>query len=468
MKSSLIAGMAALLIVGLAGAAEAPGGFQPGKSYTVSCGPADAQGNFTCQHKLVAEAPVAAAGTAPGAKVAAVSPAAAAASAATASTPPKLVSPADAVGKAVVAKTADEAIGNLLQADLSIPASPAAALLGISADKVQRPGSVRELTASLVRGIGPDGKIQSAVALDLAPAFVFFPKFIGAGDVYAPANATSDSDGGWQQRVRRMLARTTLSFGTTNPDATGAARSALGLRVGLYDSGDPGLYWSKVVNCVSQIEGVIPPGPTKPGKPAEPIEVDYSKCDPTKDAADNLWAKPSLYAGYGQSWYSKTGALTDRAPDVRQLWLSGSLGWAPAEDKQGEASDLRVLGQLYIGRRLNDRTPDPKDASQLLRQDSTDTVLRVRVGRTSWHGFLEYGRNRVRLGDIRTRNLRHTAYGAEFQLGAFGGTDNWLEIASVRSEGVMDGKTYSGVLLNYRIGTPSLGLPESGAVAARK
>lgn len=177
---SLLAGAAGLLFVGAAWSAE-PGGFQPGKSYLTTCTPADAKGNFTCEHKVV-EGP---APPTPEVKVAAVAAPAASAPAAAASAP-QLVSPLDAQGKAIVAKTPDEAISNLLQADFSIPASPAAALLGISADKVQRPASIRELSAAVVRGIGPDGKVQSAVALDIAPAFVIFPRFIGAGDVYAP------------------------------------------------------------------------------------------------------------------------------------------------------------------------------------------------------------------------------------------------------------------------------------------
>jgi hypothetical protein len=465
-SSRIAAGLAGLLLVGAVGAAEAPGGFQPGKTYLTTCTPADAKGNFSCEHKVV-ETPVAT----PEVKVAGapVSAPASAPVAASAASAPKPVSPLDAQGKAVVAKTADEAITNLLQADYSIPASPAAALLGISADKVQRPATIRELSAAVVRGIGRDGKVQSAVALDVAPAFVLFPRLIGAGDDYAPAGATSDADGHLKQRLLRMLARTTLSFGTTNPDASGASRSALGLRVGLYDSGDPGLYWTRAVDCVSQIEGVIPGGPPpNPGEVAAPIPVDYSKCDPMKDLANNLWAKPSLYAGYGRSWYSKTGALTDHAPDVRQIWISGSAGWAPDDKAPGRASDWRALAQLYFGRRLNDRAADPKNAGQLLREDASETVLRLRAGKTAWHGFVEYGRSRVSLGDATTRNLRHNAYGAEFMLDFLGGKDNWLEIASVRKEGVLDGKTYSGVLMNFRIGTPSLTITEAGATASKK
>lgn len=103
-----------------------------------------------------------------------------------------------------------------------------------------------------------------------------------------------------------------------------------------------------------------------------------------------------------------------------------------------------------------------------MREDASETVLRLRAGKTSWHGFMEYGRSRVSLGDATTRNLRHSAYGAEFMLDFLGGKDNWLEIASVRKEGVLDGKTYSGVLMNLRIGTPSLTITEAGTTASKK
>ena len=73
----------------------------------------------------------------------------------------------------------------------------------------------------------------------------------------------------------------------------------------------------------------------------------------------------------------------------------------------------------------------------------------------------------MRLGDAVNRNLRHYAYGAEFELAFLGGKDNWLEIATIRKDGVMDGKTHSGVLLNFKIGTPSLAMPQTGAVAAK-
>ncbi len=370
---------------------------------------------------------------------------------------------ASAAASAVQAHNATGAIAALLQADLSIPASPAAALLGISGDKVQHPGTVRELAGSVIRGIGPDGKPTSAIALDIAPVFLFAPTFVGAGSDYAKKDATDDWDAGLDHWGKRVLARTTLSFGTTDPDSNGATTSAVGIRVGLFDSGDPGLYWSQTIDCIAKTARPLPPPPPKEGvsQPAQEIAVDFSQCDPTKSTDGALWKKPSLYAGYGQSWYSKSGALTDHAPDVKQFWLTGSAGWSPA------SSDMRVLGQLYLARRLDDRTPDPDDATQLLRQDSSDAIVRLRAGRTKWHAFVEVGRSRVQLGDSTRQDLRHTALGAEFQL-AFLGADNWLEVANVSDHGYRDGKSHSGVTLSFRMGTPALALPTGAAITQKQ
>lgn len=367
------------------------------------------------------------------------------------------VSAHTAAANAAQASSAFEAISDLQQADLSVPVSPVAAVLGISADKVQRPGSIRELVASVVQGLGKDGKPQKGLALDIAPLFIFAPTWIHAGTDYAPEGASSDWDGTPAQRLHRILARTVVSFGTTEADSTGATRTAVGLRVGLFDSGDPGLYWSGVVNCVGKVDLGLPPPPGAPGQPLAPVEVNLDKCNP----APGLTGRPSLYFGYGQSWYSKSGALTDHVPNVKQFWLSGS--WGPVPSKLGsDAGSSRFLGQLYLGRRLDDRAQDPSNASLLVSQDTTEAVIRLRGGRSNWHAFIESGRSRARLGNATTENLRHVGIGAEFQL-SWLGKDNWLELASVSDRGFLDGKDRSGVMFSFRIGTSTLPLPGSSA-----
>jgi hypothetical protein len=483
MKHTVLAIVPFALFVPEAMGQQVPSGLQPNTKYIVTCGALQGK-KFVCEvEELEAGATTPANGTTQPvlektAKATVVAAAAGSESSeksvkATAAEPdagaePKFLAPAVAAANAEKAKTASEAIGNYAQADMTVPSSIAAGLLDIAANKIQHVGTLRELTAGLFRGVGPDGKILSGLALDLAPAYVFLPGLIGAGNVYAPEDATGDWGGDIGQRLRRVFGRTTVSFGTTSPDASGAARTAVGIRIGLFDSGDPGLYWSKVVQCLQTTSRDAPPPPPDPkdiGKQAEPRPIDLSKCDPSKDPATELWKKPSLYVGYGRSWYSKTGSLTDRVPDVSQFWLTGSAGWSPPQTVK---KDLRLLGQLYYGRRINDRSPDPDNASQLIRQDSSDTIVRLRAGDSRKNLYFEYGINRVRLGDTTTENLRHSALGAEIQWNFLGnGTDNWIELAATRSQGLLDGKTISGALINFRIGSPALALPATGPVPTK-
>jgi hypothetical protein len=365
--------------------------------------------------------------------------------------------------------TKPDAFGQLssyAEVDLSVPSSPAFAVLGISPDSVQRPGTLRDFAASVVRGLGPDGKPTNGIAIDISPVSVFAKELIRGGETYAP-EPMNDLSEGWYKRV---LARTTISFGTTSADSNGATRSAVGLRTGLLDWGDPGLYWAQTAKCVATLDHPA----VGPGKVLDSKPFDLSECDPAESTAYSLWAKPALYMGYGQSWYSQTGALTDRAPDAKQFWMTFSQGLTaqslpnssrPAYKNQ-LASSLRVLGQLYFGRRLNDRTPDPNNASALLKEDSTQAIARLRVGMATWHTFVEFGRSRVTLGNETTENLRHRAAGAEVKLGGLFGDDSWLQLASVNDRGFADGKDHSGVTLNFKIGSAAMPLPGPAAATS--
>ena len=122
-----------------------------------------------------------------------------------------------------------------------------------------------------------------------------------------------------------------------------------------------------------------------------------------------------------------------------------------------ELGALRTLLQGYLGRKLNDRTPDPNDATVLLREDSSDIIVRLKLGKDTWHGFLELGRSRVRLGNDTTEKLRHVALGAEFKLNF--ADDTWLQLASVSERGFSNGKDNTGVTMNLKFGVPFLELP---------
>ena len=354
-------------------------------------------------------------------------------------------------------------IADLGQVNLSAPSSPAAAVLGLSPDKVDHPGTIRDFVGSVVRGLGKDGKPVNGVAIDISPLAVFDRNALRGGSNYAPltdgATYHSDASPGW---LLRVAARTTVSLASTSADSSGASRMSFGLRTGLFDNGDPGLYAGETAKCVRG----LPAKEVPKGRVVSEVANDLSACDPLTNKALSLWAKPAVYAGFGQSWYSHSGAVTDHAPDVKQFWLTGSIGLTSeafggksSTLTQGAAQDsLRVLGQLYVGRRLDDRQPDPNDSTKLLSANATEFITRLTAGKSTWHTFAEVGRNRMRLGNNTTENLRHVAFGAEFKISAIG-DDSWLELATVNDRGYQDGKDHSGVTMNFKFGAPVLTLP---------
>ncbi|MDR7331710.1 hypothetical protein [Roseateles asaccharophilus] len=339
------------------------------------------------------------------------------------------------------------------KADLTVPASPAFAILGLSPDKVQRPGLIRDFAASLVHGLSPDGKVTDGVAMDFSPMSLFFRDSLRGGTLYGPLESEKHRDLGTRNYLTRVAARTTVSLATTKPDADGAARAAWGVRIGLWDQADPGLYYDIVDRCLKETKvGDLDATDNLDSKP-----VDLSSCYDAVGKQYPLWAQPSLYAGFGKSWYTGSGALKDATADGKAVWVSGSYGFPGASD-----DSLRVLLQGFFSRRLDDRAPDPTDSTRLLRQDSTEASVRLRMGRPTYHAYGEWGRRRVRLGETLTERLRTITFGAEIRLPfSKESSEYWLQIASVRERGFSNGKDRNAVNMSLRFGMPFLEVPGS-------
>jgi hypothetical protein len=362
---------------------------------------------------------------------------------------------AEAATVASKQKDAFERLEELTQVDITVPTSPAFAVLGLSPEKIQRPGMIRAFVVAAARGLGTDGKIAKAAAVDASPASILFRKWIIGGTDYG-SGADDHSDLHFHNWPKRVLARTTVSFATTEPDSDGAAKLAFGVRMGLIDSGDPGLYATEVARCLRSTQM---PDMAK-GKNLDSVQADpaLSRCDPTQDKALSLWAKPALYAGFGKSWYSKSGRLTDRAPDVKALWLTYSQGIVRSQGTAADdSSELRTLVQGYVGRRLDDRVSDPSGSANLLRRDSSEVIVRLRSGKSNWHGYFEIGKTRGRIENNITEQIRHYALGAEFKLRL--SDDMWLQIGSVNERGYADGKDRNSITTNLRLGAPFLNIP---------
>lgn len=331
--------------------------------------------------------------------------------------------------------TVHDVLTTRMAADLSVPASPAFAVLGLTPTGIQRPGTVRDLAAAFTRGFDKDGKVKDGWAVDMAPVSLFARERIVGGTEYANSS------------LMQMMARTTVSFGTAKSE--GGSQLAWGVRVGLIDQGDPGLYAEQFAKCVQNkdIFGGPPPSGQNVNGPSEAQKAATKKlvedCQ-VPNLVKDLWARPALYIGFGQSWYSGSGSVRDAAPAVKALWATYSVG--------RDVASYRGLLQLHAERKSDDRVSDPNDSTRLLRQDTTGLVARLKLGAEKWHAYADLGRNRVDLAGASKVNTRYAGLGAELRLR----DDLWLQIGRSSERGFADGSSQNRVLAGLRWGDKPL------------
>jgi hypothetical protein len=331
--------------------------------------------------------------------------------------------------------------------DLSVPASPAFALLGLSPSNIQRPGTIRELVSAVARGFDKNGKPKNGLAIDIAPLPIISPESIIGGDTYA------------KDPFIPVLTRTTVSLGTSEV-AGGASQLAWGIRVGVFDRGDPGYYGHELHDCVIPVlkdKGLltVSGGPTTEEPPEDKAKRHAAIKEVANECAAQVgkerWAKPAVYVGYGQSWYSSTGALSDRAPAAQSWWATGTAGRA--------LKNWRALLQLHAERQLNERYADKDDPNLLHVQASTSLIARFKIGAPKWHAYADLGRKRVLLDGVSNAKVRYSGFGAEFKIK----DDVWLQLGNTSERGFNDGSSQMKVLAGIRFGSEPFLVAPGGA-----
>jgi hypothetical protein len=324
-------------------------------------------------------------------------------------------------------QTIVDSLKQTLAVDLSVPSSPAMAVLGMSGTEIQRPAFPRDFASSLVRGFTKDGKAKNALAIDIVPVALFLPGSLIGGEQYERSY--------WM----RLKARTTVSLAAAQVEASKpASQLAAGIRLGLVDYADPGLYWRKTRDCVNAAIATTGIGPGKTLVDTEDVAgavAQANKCTGETVVAD-LWAKPALYAGYAQGWYSDSGAIKDSSGSAKALWASLSVGIPRSQAQRDSGADyMRILFQLHLARKLDDRTKDPAGGELLVREDRSDAILRLRFGKERWHAFIDGGLSRVTTAGLPSERIRRIGLGVEYQLR----DDLWLVVGSVTEKGFAAG-----------------------------
>ena len=262
-----------------------------------------------------------------------------------------------------------------INADLAVPDSPAFTVLGVTPENVSHPTIPREFATSLLNGVDERGNFQTGLALDFVPYLTFFGK-----DTSLNSYANS--------RMERFLARTQVSFATAKgvTDEDKSTRLALGLRMTLFDKGDPRTD-RELETCYGNVlahpdfetdEFVILPGDgaaekgKKLRKREELVAQLIETCD--VEARKNNWNASAWIVGLAPSWISRTGETKNFEWNGGGFWSTIAYGFEQVKALEDNSQLL-----FHVRYRNNELVPDTEDPTLFFNQDSLYVGARLRI-----------------------------------------------------------------------------------------
>jgi hypothetical protein len=323
------------------------------------------------------------------------------------------------VGHAVIAEgetVADTSI------DLSVPDSPAFAVLGVTPQSVIHPSTPNDVATHLLNGVDENGNFQTGLAIATKPYSLWWGRDLDIVKYLQNPEA-------WNSR--RLLSRTEVSLATAKGvnDADKRTRLAVGVRATPWDEGDP--HMDDVLSQCFHQYAVTNPPPDQPvpplepskrkgpdGKPLTPAEIQalqpafemaqqtfeaQKQLYPTlvdaynaglkkhdekcrADAKKRNWNRSSWGFGVAPAWGSKTGNTNDIRWDGIGAWTSLAYGFEQfTQSKMGDDLLEWLLHDhsqliLHARYRTDELIPDPNVTSAFFKQDSVAVGGRLRIG----------------------------------------------------------------------------------------
>ena len=343
--------------------------------------------------------------------------------------------------------------------DMSVPASPAFTVLGVTPETVIRPTSPRAFATSLLNGVDPNGNFQSGLAMDFAPYLLI------AGDDLTLFKYRHSP-------MIRVLSRTQFSFATTKgaSEDDKSLKLALGLNIALWDRGDPRMD-QELIDCLSTIKTPPPPTQLECELPDHPTADDikaFEKCQANIAAANQLraqqvqeanefnnsvstrcredaqkknWNRSSWTIGGAPSWISKNGQTKDLLWNGGGFWTSFAYGFegVPGLDKKSQL----ILHARYRNR---EQVPDPNVSGAFLSQDSLFFGTRFRTGSPTFNGSFEYTFLRSRVTGLKYDNSSRLSLLFERRIAG----DTWFNLSLGGETGRQDGRNNGFVLTSFK------------------
>jgi hypothetical protein len=255
----------------------------------------------------------------------------------------------------------------LVNLDLAVPDSPAFAILGLSPENVVRPATPRDLATTLLNGVDRRGNLQSGIAVDFAPLFLFAGNHLTFNDYKT-------------KKPTQIWGRTQLSFATAKGTGEGdkSLRASLGIRSTLWDKGDPRLD-ETLVKCLDDIEVPVPTIALIDQAARDKWEAEQTaKIQPKVQECQaaskkRRWNASSFAVGVAPSFQSPTGASGDLEYAGSAVWASLALGLSTSQNNFGQF----IVQGRYRNKEL---VPDKNVKGTFFEQDTAGLGLRLMLG----------------------------------------------------------------------------------------
>ena len=254
--------------------------------------------------------------------------------------------------------------------DLAVPESPAFAVLGLSPQNVIRPTSPRQLATELLNGIDQNGNFQSGIAIDFAPHLLILGDKLTIReyrDVYKDNKKVKNN------YITRLFSRTQLSVATAKGvnDDDKSIRLATGLRVTLFDLGDPRLD-TLLTDC---FENALTFPEPKQGETNEDYRKRFNTWAETSakpklqecrnDARKRNWNQSSWAIGVVPTWISTSGDTSDLEWDGVGVWSSLAYGFEVVPTLEDTSQFI-----IYAQYRTDEEVPLEGMSGKFLTQNS--------------------------------------------------------------------------------------------------
>jgi hypothetical protein len=235
--------------------------------------------------------------------------------------------------------------------DYAVPDNPAFGFLGVSPTKIGQPGSARELAAELSNLLDGSGQVQRGFALEIRPVPLL---------VKGPRAVALDSWKSPKATLLYILASTQLSLATAEaPGESEDVDLAAGLRINVYDGGDPmrdeayraGLA-ADLLACLPEADPMQEPEPS--------LECLEKKVQKRREAyLDEHWNDFRVSVAGVSAWRFPGGSSTsdDTSHVGWGAWLLVSGGTGPLlatgqlrfDDRDGDGSRFSAGARAHFG-----------------------------------------------------------------------------------------------------------------------